>query len=446
GQATRSNSLRRNAHRFDKDKEIKSVKRKNEAEEEEIKSYEELRASRMSLHHRYPFAVKRILLTKEQRENADRDNSSIGMKLIGGVPIPGSDGEIGAYVTDIYPGGLIDTHGEVQKGDQVLEINGIVLTGKSFEEVQSVMASTEGEVELVIRSKNTPWVTPHQPLGRTLQCDGRRKRLSAEYDTRGHVIHNIGRRDSDGFLRLGSEINHRRARSETREPSTKSRKSCLSSDSRLNPPKKDMSFSLGSTSLNGELRKRKWTLPLGKVQLLIVHDINAHILYVTIIRAVHLLTKRSNGDSRPDSFARCALLPGKRSDVTRQTKPVIRSSEPEWQETMVYPGLQAADLYARSLELTVWHHSSTGHHEFLGEFTIDLKDPGIVDEQPHWYQLQETTGLAATSKPLRSRPIDLELNGKTTAQIYQRHSIVSKQSLADRNNALGCSVSDCTIL
>ena len=41
-----------------------------------------------------------------------------------------------------------------------------------------------------------------------------------------------------------------------------------------------------------------------------------------------------------------------------------------------------------------------------------------MDEQPHWYQLQETTGLAATSKPLRSRPIDLELNGKTTGKYF----------------------------
>ena len=35
-------------------------------------------------------------------------------------------------------------------GDQVLEWNGIQLNGKSFEEVQSIISSTRGEVEIVI--------------------------------------------------------------------------------------------------------------------------------------------------------------------------------------------------------------------------------------------------------------------------------------------------------
>ena len=98
------------------------------------------------------------------------------MKVIGGLEIPGArHGEIGAFVTEISPGGVVDTHGEVQEGeifsynqdfsiktqtllsildyvigDQVLEWNGIQLNGKSFEEVQSIISSTRGEVEIVI--------------------------------------------------------------------------------------------------------------------------------------------------------------------------------------------------------------------------------------------------------------------------------------------------------
>lgn len=41
----------------------------------------------------------------------------------------------------------------MRPGDQVLEWNGIQLTGKTFEEVQSILAQTQAveEVEVVIR-------------------------------------------------------------------------------------------------------------------------------------------------------------------------------------------------------------------------------------------------------------------------------------------------------
>jgi hypothetical protein len=39
----------------------------------------------------------------------------------------------------------------IHAGDQVLEWNGIVLTGKTFEEVQRISSQPNGEIELVIR-------------------------------------------------------------------------------------------------------------------------------------------------------------------------------------------------------------------------------------------------------------------------------------------------------
>lgn len=54
----------------------------------------------------------------------------------------------------------------------------------------------------------------------------------------------------------------------------------------------------------------QWTLPLGQVQLLSCYDSRAHILYVTILRARKLQTRRPNGDARPDPLVRCILLPG----------------------------------------------------------------------------------------------------------------------------------------
>ena len=37
-------------------------------------------------------------------------------------------------------------------GDQVLEWNGVKLTGKTYEEVQQIISQTNGEIELVVRA------------------------------------------------------------------------------------------------------------------------------------------------------------------------------------------------------------------------------------------------------------------------------------------------------
>ena len=36
-------------------------------------------------------------------------------------------------------------------GDQVLEWNGVSLTGKTYEEVQQIISAQNGEIELVVR-------------------------------------------------------------------------------------------------------------------------------------------------------------------------------------------------------------------------------------------------------------------------------------------------------
>lgn len=52
--------------------------------------------------------------------------------------------------------------------------------------------------------------------------------------------------------------------------------------------------------------------PMGEVQLQICYDSQANILYVTVLRARGLHTVREDGDTRPDSFIKVYLLPGRR--------------------------------------------------------------------------------------------------------------------------------------
>lgn len=76
------------------------------------------------------------------------------MRIIGGKPIPNTNGMVGAYVAKILAGGVVDTLGEVREGNQVMEWNGVPLTGKTHDEVQAVIKQTLNleEVEVIIRA------------------------------------------------------------------------------------------------------------------------------------------------------------------------------------------------------------------------------------------------------------------------------------------------------
>lgn len=106
------------------------------------------------------------------------------------------------------------------------------------------------------------------------------------------------------------------------------------------------------------MRKRKWTLPLGQVQLLSCYDSRAHILYVTIIRARKLQTRRPNGDARPDPLVRCVLLPGRKAENERRTRYLSLTSDPEWHQTMV--SIQKQVLLLLIVLLTVFSPMMVG--------------------------------------------------------------------------------------
>ncbi|PVD25128.1 hypothetical protein C0Q70_15626 [Pomacea canaliculata] len=111
---------------------------------------------------RYNFPVKRILVTRDPKDRSlyfpwvvPSTGNGIGMKIVGGKEISGTS-ETGAFVTAIYPGLIADQlHGELEVGDQVLEWNGIKLTGKTYEEVQQIITQTNGEIELVVRAQSS---------------------------------------------------------------------------------------------------------------------------------------------------------------------------------------------------------------------------------------------------------------------------------------------------
>ncbi|CAL4127248.1 unnamed protein product, partial [Meganyctiphanes norvegica] len=126
---------------------------------------------------------------------------------------------------------------------------------------------------------------------------------------------------------------------------------------------------------------------LGEVELQICFDSVAKILYVTVLRARVLTTLREDGDTRPDPFIKVYLLPGRSVENQRRTRHFSRTSEPEWNQTMVYPNLAQADLAKRHLEVTAWNYAQDKPNEFLGEVVLNLSDPMCLNEDPRWYQL-----------------------------------------------------------
>jgi hypothetical protein len=53
---------------------------------------------------------------KEMKDCFFFSGNGLGMRVIGGKEIPGSGGQLGAYVTRIYPGGVVESLGEIKEG------------------------------------------------------------------------------------------------------------------------------------------------------------------------------------------------------------------------------------------------------------------------------------------------------------------------------------------
>lgn len=66
-----------------------------------------------------------------------------------------------------------------------------------------------------------------------------------------------------------------------------------------------------------------------------------------------------------------APLP-RRLDNQRRTRYFSRTSEPDWNQTMVYAGIQREDLPKKYLEISVWSFNIYSAHELLGQVVIHL--------------------------------------------------------------------------
>lgn len=322
---------------------------------------------------------------------------------------------IGAYVARIYPGGVVETLGEVREGDQVLEWNGTTLTGKTYEEVQRIIATSGDEVEIIIRSDfnmlSSRSSSHHHP-NRHHHHEQQNHHESRLSGSGGHHHHHQSRSGgSSSSYHPQQQSSYRTSRgydgrnydsaeflrSPTDEGGVHPNSNCVdlercgsaspSRGYRSSPTRHQRIGSpVGKADTTDNKEKYRAEDISGEIQLQVCYDSKASILYVTIVRARNLVTSRDNS-GLPDPYVKCYLLPDRRVENQRRTRYFSRCSNPEWKQTMVYPQVPQDQLKKKHLEISVWNYDINRPPEFLGEVILDLKDTSVIDEQSRWYKL-----------------------------------------------------------
>uniref|UniRef100_A0A8C5GVR0 Protein piccolo n=1 Tax=Gouania willdenowi TaxID=441366 RepID=A0A8C5GVR0_GOUWI len=319
----------------------------------------------------YAFPHTRINLKRDSKDTSVSGNG-LGIRVVGGKDIPGSRGEIGAYVAKLIPGGVAEQTGKILEGMQVLEWNGVLLMGKTYEEVQCLMAQPCAEAEICVRLDLNMLSDPEHPQALEhhihLKAGGQRSpgvdpnQLAAE-------LHKVSQQQAPALDR--SSLLH-------------SGTGSVASSGVPSPGQPT------SPAINKKQRHKLMPTPLaisGEIQLQINYDRNLGNLIVHVLQARNLSPRDNDGYSDP--FVKVYLLPGRGAENKRRTKYAQRTLNPEWNQTVIYKNIHLEQLKKKTLEVTVWDYDRSSSNDFLGEVLIDLSNTAQLDNTPRWLPLRE---------------------------------------------------------
>ncbi|NXI69172.1 PCLO protein, partial [Anseranas semipalmata] len=342
----------------------------------------------------YIFPHARLKLLRDPKDHTVSGNG-LGIRVVGGKEIPGSSGEIGAYVAKILPGGNAEQTGKLIEGMQVLEWNGIPLTGKTYEEVQSIVIQQSGEAEICVRldlnmlsdSENPQHLELHEPVKAVDKAKSPGvdpKQLAAE-------LQKVSLQQAPMVASSGVEKS-----SHIHSGATSATSSAIPSPGQPGSP----SVSKKRHSSKPTEATKAASHPItGEIQLQISYDKHLGNLIIHILQARNLAPRDNNGYSDP--FVKVYLLPGRgraKTSVTfscnyaeykRRTKYVQKSLNPEWNQTVIYKNISTEQLKKKTLEVTVWDYDRFSSNDFLGEVLIELSSISQLDNTPRWYPLKE---------------------------------------------------------
>uniref|UniRef100_A0A452QZM9 Protein piccolo n=1 Tax=Ursus americanus TaxID=9643 RepID=A0A452QZM9_URSAM len=343
-----------------------------------------------TVHYIFPHA--RIKITRDSKDHTVSGNG-LGIRIVGGKEIPGHSGEIGAYIAKILPGGSAEQTGKLIEGMQVLEWNGIPLTSKTYEEVQSIISQQSGEAEICVRldlnmlsdSENPQHLELHEPpkaVDKAKSPGVDPKQLAAE-------LQKVSLQQSplvmSSVVEKGSHVH---------SGPTSAGSSSVPSPGQPGSP--SVSKKKHSSSKPTDATKVLSHPITGEIQLQINYDLGNLIIH--ILQARNLVPRDNNGYSDP--FVKVYLLPGRgqvmvvqnaSAEYKRRTKYVQKSLNPEWNQTVIYKSISMEQLKKKTLEVTVWDYDRFSSNDFLGEVLIDLSSTSHLDNTPRWYSLKEQT-------------------------------------------------------
>ncbi|KAM6961501.1 LOW QUALITY PROTEIN: protein piccolo [Tautogolabrus adspersus] len=329
----------------------------------------------------YPFPHLRVKLQRDLKDRSVSGNG-LGIRVVGGKEVPGSNGDIGAYVAKVLPGGAAEQTGKILEGMQVLEWNGILLTGKTYEEVQGLVGQPCNEAEVCVRLD----------LNMLSESGG-----TEHLDFQDH-----GKSDrpprSPGVdpKQLAAEL---QKVSQQQAPSSTSSSGLPLNTSATSSPGQPGSPSVGKkrhSSKTAEGTKTPSHPISGEIQLQIHYDKQLGNLIVHVLQARNLAPRDNNGYSDP--FVKVYLLPGRgqvmvvqnaSAENKRKSKHAGKSLNPEWNQTVIYKNILLEQLRKKTLEVSVWDYDKCSSNDFLGEVLIDLSNTAQLDNIPRWLPLKE---------------------------------------------------------
>ncbi|KAM3926262.1 protein piccolo isoform 4-T4 [Leptodactylus fuscus] len=339
----------------------------------------------------YPFPHTRIKLQRDPKDHTVSGNG-FGIRIVGGKEIPVSQGEIGAYIAKILPGGSAEQTGRLTEGMLVLEWNGFQLTAKTYEEVQSIISQSSGEAEICVRLDISMLSSSATPQNLELHDPGRAvektkspgvdpKQLAAE-------LQKVSQQQTPSAISSAVEKG-----SYIHSGTTSAASSAVPSPGQPGSPSVSKKR---HSSKSTEVVKVSSHPITGEIQLQVNYDKHLGNLIIHILQARNLVPRDNNGYSDP--FVKVYLLPGRgqvmvvqnaSAEYKRRTKYVQKSLNPEWNQTVIYKSISMEQLKKKTLEVTVWDYDKFSSNDFLGEVLIDLSNASYLDNMPRWYPLKE---------------------------------------------------------
>nr|XP_040149717.1 regulating synaptic membrane exocytosis protein 2 isoform X25 [Ictidomys tridecemlineatus] len=346
--------------------------------------------------------IGRILLNKRLKDGSvPRDSGAmLGLKVVGGKMT--ESGRLCAFITKVKKGSLADTVGHLRPGDEVLEWNGRLLQGATFEEVYNIILESKPEPQVELVVSRPIGDIPRIPDSTHAQLESSSSSFESQKMDRPSI--SVTSPMSPGMLRDVPQF---------------------------------LSGQLSSQSLS-----RRTTPFVPRVQIKLWFDKVGHQLIVTILGAKDLPSRE---DGRPrNPYVKIYFLPDRSDKNKRRTKTVKKTLEPKWNQTFIYSPVHRREFRERMLEITLWDQARVREEEseFLGEILIEL-ETALLDDEPHWYKLQ-THDVSSLPLPHPSPYMPRrQLHGESPTRRLQNKALCSYNSGSKRISDSEVSDYDC---